>query len=48
MKPYGDELAQIVSNDKNKGWKEAWNAIWLIEQKFQMWIIKKYAWKSLF
>lgn len=27
MKPYGDELAQIVSNDKNKGWKEAWNAI---------------------
>ena len=23
MKPYGDELAQIVSNDKNKGWKEA-------------------------
>ena len=23
MKLYGDELAQIVSNDKNKDWKEA-------------------------
>ena len=33
---------------RTRVWKEAWHAIWLMEQKFQKWIIKKYPWNSLF